>query len=203
MKDEVVPNDSRYIPLTQQEWLCVPTCIQMIMLRNNIPLLPAELIVSRMRLIIPEKDKHLFWNKNIQIGRKPKAGYGTQLSIHEGVSFINNLLEELKIPLKMKKRLIDQFKNINQFNNYLKNLSFNDLDIIVCLDSGIINYNKIKGGHVCILDKVDVNKNEVRLINPSFRRPKWQIIKMEKLFQAMKVHGEKNGAGFWEFSFLA
>ena len=82
----------------------------------------------------------------------------------------------------------------------MKNLDFDSLDIIVCYDSGIINYNKIKGGHVCVLDKVVIDKNEVRLINPSFRRPKWQTISIRKLFQAMKAHGKKNGAGFWEFS---
>lgn len=44
MRNNFVPEDSKYIPFTQQKWLCTPTCIQMVMLRHNIPLVPAELI---------------------------------------------------------------------------------------------------------------------------------------------------------------
>jgi hypothetical protein len=51
---EIVPSDSRYVPLTQQKWCCVPTCIQMVMIKQGIPLQPAELIGYELGLIVPE-----------------------------------------------------------------------------------------------------------------------------------------------------
>lgn len=71
-----VPKDSKYIPLTQQKWLCTPTCIQMVMLKNNITLVPAELIANLMGLIVPEDGLKYFWNS--RTGPKPPAGWGTQ-----------------------------------------------------------------------------------------------------------------------------
>lgn len=201
MNDNIVPNDSKYIPLTQQRWLCVPTCIQMIMLKHNIPLLPAELIGSYMKFVVPEEDKFLFWNKNIQTGKKPKAGYGTQLSIGAGL-FMNSVLKKLKVPLRMNRKLVDQFEDIEDFKKYLKELNFKELDVLVCFDSGVLMDKAPGQGHVCVLDKVDINKEEIRIINPSPSYPKWRIVSVEKLYQAMKVHGKDNGAGFWEFSLI-
>lgn len=48
----IVPLDTRYVPLTQQKWCCVPTCFQVVMLRHNIPLVPAEVIGYHMGLIV-------------------------------------------------------------------------------------------------------------------------------------------------------
>lgn len=75
----ITPADTKYTPLTQQKWCCVPTCIQMVMLRHRIPLQPAELIGFQMGLVVPEKDKKYFWHPaKLGTGKKPPAGYGTQ-----------------------------------------------------------------------------------------------------------------------------
>jgi hypothetical protein len=196
--NNIVPNDSRYIPLTQQRWLCVPTCIQMIMLRHNIPLIPAELMGHHMKLVVPKEDTFLFWDKNIKTGEKPKAGYGTQLTVGSGLS-MNDVFNKLKIPLEMKRKLINQFENFGEFKKYFENFDPNK-DVLVCYDWGTLFDKVIKQGHVCVIDKIDLDKSEARIIDPSVKSPKWKNIKIEKLYKAMKVHGKDNGAGFWEFS---
>jgi hypothetical protein len=42
MAKEIIPKNSRYIPLTQQKWCCVPMCIQMVILKHGMPLISAE-----------------------------------------------------------------------------------------------------------------------------------------------------------------
>ena len=58
----VVPEDSRYVPLTQQRSCCAPTCIQMIMYKNGIPLKPAEEIGYHMGLTVSLDAECLFYN---------------------------------------------------------------------------------------------------------------------------------------------
>ena len=58
----IIPKDTCYIPLTQQPWCCVPTCFQMVMLRYKIPLVPAELMAYHMQVVVPKRDKKLFFN---------------------------------------------------------------------------------------------------------------------------------------------
>jgi hypothetical protein len=171
----------------------------MIMLRHNIPLIPAEFMGAKMGLVVPREDKFLFWDNNVKTGKKPKAGYGTQLSIGEGL-FLNDVLKKLNIPLKMTRKLIDKFESLEKFKTYLEKINFDKSDALVCFDSGELNGKTPGQGHVCVLDTINIDKNEVRIIDPSAIAPKWRVVKMEKLFQSMKVHGKDNGAGFWEFS---
>lgn len=63
---------SRYIPFTQQEYCCVPACIQMVMYKNSIPLVSQEDIGNALGLTVPEEDAYLF--KSPQTGEKPRAG---------------------------------------------------------------------------------------------------------------------------------
>ncbi len=51
---EIVPKDSRYIPFSQQPYCCVPTSIQMVMYRHNIPLVPAEELGYHLGLTVPK-----------------------------------------------------------------------------------------------------------------------------------------------------
>ena len=194
----IVPKDSRYIPLTQQRWCCVPTCIQMIMLRLRIPLVSAELIGFHMGLVIPEDGKKYFWNS--RSGPKPSAGYGTQAGRPQFGP--NAVFRKLKIPLKMSWSLIDKFKNFDDFRKYLEDISNSDNDILVCFDwSALFDPdNKNHWGHVCVLDKVDLKKDEVRIIDPEYDAPKWRIIKMKKLYDSMRYHGKEKSGGFWEFN---
>jgi len=198
MPKEIIPSDSKYVPLTQQRFCCVPTCIQMIMLRRNIPLLPAELLGYHMGLVIPKEEAKSFWNG--RTGLKPKAGYGTQVG--EKRYSPNAVFQKLGIPLKMNLILIDNFIDLSQFRDYLINLDKINKDVLVCYDWGTLFGADVHNGHVCVLDKIFKDKNELRIIDPEYRTAKWKLVKIKKLYDAMVFHGRDKSAGFWEFEVL-
>ena len=194
---KIIPKDSRYVPLTQQKWCCVPTCIQMIMLRHKITLIPAELLGYEMGLIVPKEDEKLFCK--VRTGKMPPAGYGTQ---EANPKFDPNIaFKRLKIPLKFSRNFINNFSDYRSFLKYLKNFD-NSKDVMACFDWGTLFDKSHHGGHVCLIDKIDMEKKKVRLIDPSPKYSKWTIVSMKKLFKAMKFHEAKKSGGFWEIEFL-
>ncbi len=193
------PTDSRYVPLTQQKWCCVPTCIQMVMLRHNIPLIPAEQLGYEMGLVVPEEAKKYFWNA--RTGERPPAGYGTQVSKPEYGP--NAVFKRLNIPLTMSWSLIDIFSTIESFNDYLVQAEKSDKDILVCYDwPTLFNHTeKTHWGHVCVLDKVYGERNIVRIIDPEFNAPTWREVAIDRLYDAMVFHGSSKSGGFWEIEY--
>lgn len=194
---DVVPKDSRYVPLTQQKSCCVPTCIQMVMLRNGIPLLPAEELGYHLGLTIHPSRANLFYNARVSEVRPP-AGYGTQ--IYKPEYSPNKAFKKLNIPLKMSWSLIDKFATIESFKEYLSRVESSGKDVLVCYDwPTLFDQDETDHwGHVCVLDKMFIEKGEVRMIDPSPDWPKWNMVKIEKLYEAMKFHGASKSGGFWE-----
>lgn len=195
----IVPNDSRYIPLTQQKYCCVPTCIQMVMLRNNIPLIPAELLGYHVGLTIHPNRAELFYNTRVSEVRPP-AGYGTQ--IYQPKYSPNRAFMKLGIPLNMSWSLIHKFETLDSFRDYLSRIESNKIDVLVCYDWPTLfdPQNTDHWGHVCVLDKVFLKNDELRMIDPSPDQPKWNMVKIEKMYEAMKFHGKEKSGGFWELT---
>jgi hypothetical protein len=189
---KVVPSDSRYVPLTQQPYCCVPTCIQIVMAKRRIPLISQEEIGYYLGLTVPKKDSKYFYSA--RIGKMPKAGYGTQ--IYKKKYSLNRAFNRLGIRLKASYKLIDDFRTIDTFKKYLK--SIEKLDVLACFDYGALYNTDYHHGHVCVVDKVYLNKHSVRLIDPEHNVPKWRTVTIRKLFESMKEHGTGKSAGFWE-----
>lgn len=192
----VCPSDTRYTPLTQQRYCCVPTCMQIVMLKRRIPLVSQELIGHSLGLIVPQEDLRYFWNA--RTGKRPRSGYGTQ--VHKKEYDPNRAFAKLKIPLRISYRLIDEFPDTESVVAYLKSAEKADKDVLVCFDADTINNTNYHNGHVCVFDRIFVERNSVRLIDPSPKAPKWRSIRIKKLFEAMKKHGKYRYGGFWELS---
>ncbi|MEK7580157.1 MAG: hypothetical protein AAB465_00880 [Patescibacteria group bacterium] len=192
----IIPKDSRYIPFTQQMWCCAPTCIQMVMYRRGIPLVPAELIGHYLGLTVPRKDLRYFWHT--RTGKKSSAGWGTKINQKKYAP--NNAFKKLHIPLKLEFKLIDQFEGLAYFKNYLQEIEKKDKDVLACYEVKVLDGGKIHGGHVCVIDRVYLKQGKIRLIDPSHLSPKWKIVSIKKLYEAMKFHGVKNSGGFWELT---
>ena len=77
------PNDSRYIPLTQQPYLCVPACIQIVMYKHNIPLVPQEEIGYHLGLTVPPDAAKSFFKVRVADQPPVNSGYGTQIQTLE------------------------------------------------------------------------------------------------------------------------
>lgn len=195
---EVVPTNSRYIPFIQQSACCVPTCFQMVMYKNNIPLRPAEEIGFYLGLIVHPDRKKLFYNVRTS-KEKPPAGYGTRIYLPEFQP--NNAFKKMSIPLACKVKVITQFNSPEVILKYLTNIEKGDRDVLLCFNHGVLIDDHLKDwGHVCVFDRIIDGK--IRLIDPSPDQPKWRLVSVEKMFQAMKKHGEQKSAGFWEIKKL-
>jgi len=189
----IIPKDSRYVPMTQQKSCCVVTCISMVMYKRGIPLIPQELLGYHLGLVVKPENKSLFWNA--RSGKKPKSGYGTQ--VFSKLYNPNNVFKKLKIPLKFSVYHIDDYKTEKDFIEFMVGVINQDRNMLVCFDHGTLNGNDKHTGHVCVLDRIYPKKKMVRIIDPSANQPKWRMVKISKLKKAMKLH-PANGGGFWE-----
>src|SRR3989344_1492589 len=195
---EATPNDSRYIPLTQQKSSCVPTCIQVVMLRHSIPLIPAEEIGYHLGLVVHPDRKNLFYNVRTS-ETPPPAGYGTRIT--EAEFEPNNAFQKLNIPLQLTIKPISQFASSKEMQDYLAFAEQESLDVLLCFNHGALLDDPTKDwGHVCVFDRLV--GNEMRIVDPSPDQPKWRNVPIDKMFDAMQKHGEKKAAGLWEIKKL-
>lgn len=193
--NEIIPKDSRYIPMTQQRWCCVPACISMIMYRHGIALVSQEELGWYLGLTVPEEDRDLFYNP--RTGERPASGFGTQISKDE--YHPNNVFIKLGIPLAMIFYPIDKFKNKKEFMNFISDKIDDDADLVASFSNAEFSNRHIHGGHVCVVDRIFLDDETIRLIDPERSEPKWRTVKISKLFEAMRKHGSKNMGGIWEF----
>lgn len=193
-KKNIIPKDTRYVPLTQQSYCCVPTCMQIVMLRHNIPLVSVELMAHYMEVVVPKKEGKLFWNVRTT-SKRSKAGYGTRLN--EDLT-ADPMFKKLSIPLRMQWNLIDNFNSVDEIKKYMQESVKANKDVLLCYQYGALFNTNHKGGHVCVLDRIYPKKGEVRFIDPECDVPKWRTVKISKLFKAMRAHGQDKMGGFWE-----
>lgn len=189
---DLTPPNTRYVPFTQEKYHCVPTCIQIVMYRQGLPLVPAEVLGHHLGIVVPEEDAQLFWKANT--GDKPLAGWGTRIYMPEFT--LDKAFARLEIPLAVELQLIDEFDGPGQVRDFLERAQENNEDVLVCYQYGALFDTDSTGGHVNVFDRID--GEEVRLVDPERTVPKWRVVKLEKLFEAMRAHGPEKSAGFWK-----
>ena len=191
----VAPYDSRYVPFTQQAYCCAPTCIQMVMYKNKIPLVPAEVIGYRLGLVVPPSDARLFYNARTS-EEAPVAGYGTRIQLEEFSP--NKAFHDLGIPLEMVVNDIAGFGSAGEVLEFLRKAEEGNRDVLLCFNHGaLVDDPSRDWGHLVLFDRIVAGK--LRIIDPSPSHPKWRLVEPEKMFLALKKHGEKpTAAGLWE-----
>ncbi len=172
----------------------MPTCFQMIMYRNDIPLRSAEEIGYHLGLVVSPERSSLFSNVRTS-AEVPPAGYGIQSHIPEYEP--NAAFARMDIPLHFA---IDPIKGISSAGELLEKLRSyeeNDVDIVVAFHLGaLLDDPSLKNAHhACVFDRVQGDR--VRLIDPSFHAPKWKTFSVEQLFNAMKKHVSPENGGMW------
>ncbi len=155
--------------------------------------MPQELLGYHLGLIVPKDVEHLFWN--VKTGKRPPVGYGT--GVQKDAEIVNKSFAKLGIPLRMKLLHVSQFDE-ESFVKYLKTIEKLNKDVLACFDHGVLRGDDKHGGHVCLIDRVDSKRKEVRLIDPSANQPKWRIVKIKRLLSAMQFQGFSKSSGFWE-----
>ncbi|MBM3257493.1 MAG: hypothetical protein FJY98_04215 [Candidatus Liptonbacteria bacterium] len=167
----------------------MPTSISMVMYRLGIPLMPQELLGHHLGLIIDAKHKRLFWN--VRTGKRPKAGYGTQIDTepHE----INAVFRKLKIPITVSTHPITEFRTKADLVAFISDALYEDTDLIVILASDALNGTRKRNGHACVVDRIYPPRNIIRLVDPSAVQPKWREISINTFIRAVKLHPAQNG----------
>jgi hypothetical protein len=195
-KVAVMPNDSRYIPFTQQDYCCVPTSIQMIMYRNNIPLIPAEELGYHLGLTVPPDAANLFYKPRVAATPPSTAGYGTQ--IYNPDYEPNKIFKKLGIPLVFDKKLADELQDEDDLLDELRKIESEGTDALLCFNHGVIRGQyQPNSGHVVVFDRVIDGK--IRIVDASWKHPKWRLVEPSLLLDAIKQHGNKNSGGVWHF----
>ena len=195
--NSVTPNDTRYIPFTQQKCDCVPTSISMIMYRNNIPLIPTEELGYYLGLTIPPKDEKLYYKPRVSETPPSDSGiYGTQ--IQNPNYDLNKVFTELGIPLKFDPVLASKMKSEQDLFDILSYVEKNDTDAIICFNYSVAHELPYRdGGHAVVFDKIIDGK--IRIVDPWYENPKWQLLEPELLYKAIRKHGDKHFGGIWQF----
>ncbi len=193
----VTPIDSRYVPLTQQASCCVPTCIQTVMYKLNIPLIPAEEIGYNLGLVVRPDDGYLFYNARTA-AVPPSGGYGTR--IYEDEYELNTAFRKMGIPLKYEIDHIQSITSVDQLRDSLIKVESDDGHALLCFNHGaLIDDDKRDWGHVVVFDRII--DGDIRIIDPSPTHPKWRVVKTEQMYKAMTKHGQKKtAAGVWHIS---
>jgi len=191
------PNDSRYVPLTQQRMCCVPTCILMIMYRNNIPLISAEELGYYLGLTVPPTEKQLFYNTRVADNPPSESGYGTQIA---NIDYDpNKAMQELGISLSFSITLADDIRDTDDLLAKLETIEQDDGDALLCFNHGMVMGEYVPfNGHVTVFDRII--DRQIRLIDPSPNQPKWRMIDANVMFEAIKKHGNDNSGGIWHFN---
>lgn len=193
------PKDSRYVPLTQQASCCVPTCIQTVMYKLGIPLIPAEEIGYHLGLVVRPEDGYLFYDAQTS-SVPPPAGYGTR--IYEADYELNTAFKNMDIPLSYTLEPIQDISTPEELRKILSSVESSDANALLCFNHGeLVDDNSRDWGHVVVFDRII--EGDIRIIDPSPTHPKWRIVKTEKMFQAMIKHGKKKTAsGVWHIDRL-
>lgn len=194
LQPAATPNDSRYVPFTQQDWCCVPTSIQMVMYRLGIPLIPAEEIGYHIGLTVPPDQAELFYDVRTSDEPPTAAGYGTQIG-KPGFG-LNDAFKKLGIPLSFVMHPISAISTPGDLTELLREIESTDTDALLCFNHGVISGEyKPFAGHVTVFDRV-IDGN-IRIVDASWKQPKWRIVESGLLHEAMRLHGDDNSGGVW------
>lgn len=198
MTYQAAPNNSRYLPLTQQGWCCVPTSIQMVMYRRGIPLIPAEEIGYHLGLTVPPDQAKLFYKVRTAIEPPVSSGYGTQIQTPDyepDTAFAN-----LGIPLHFSQTFISAIASTEDLVKALQNIEQQDTDALLCFNPTVLTGEyKPQMGHVVVFDRALDGK--VRIVDPSSIHAKWRLLEPHVLYDAMLRHGDENGGGIWRLTY--
>lgn len=180
-------DNTRYWPITQKPYCCVPTSLQMVLQKNKLPKLSQEIIGNELGLIVPPEYADEF--ENVQVSEEPivSSGFGTR--IQDPDFSLERLIKKQKWPFTLTKRLASDIKSEQELLSILTAIEKQDDDALIC-------YQNNKGyGHVVVFDRVIGDK--LRIIDPSPNDDKWREVSVTEMHKRIQAHGDKNFGGVW------
>lgn len=176
----------KYEKIAQKPYCCTAACLEMILKRNGINDYEQEDIAYDLGLIVPPDYVDRF--KRVRTGQKPIAGYGTQ--IQKEKYSVNNFFKKNNIPL------INEYHYITGIKEAKKFLKDNDKnDILVCLHCATLyDAPHANWGHMVLYDHME---DDYFVLQDPADNHDIEKIKLDKVLEAIKVHGVKKAGGFW------
>lgn len=183
---------SRYLPITQQPYCCVPACLQMVLHRRGLGLPTQEAIGKSLGLTVPRSDLRLL--PHALTGDEPSSGWGTRVQ-DKGRS-INDFFEASGY--KLREAYLDPDGLPDDLPAWINNEIERGNDLLACFSYSAAFGGEGDNGHVCVVDSCD--EDTVTLIDPWYLAPKFRSVTVERLTGAMSHHAKTNRAGFWVIS---
>lgn len=189
MKASVEPE---YFPMVQEPYCCVPACVQMVLLRQELPLYSQEEIGLNLGLVVPEEYTKYF--EEVETGPEPPSGYGTR--INEEEYSLDSFFKKNDLPLRCDFYTCEDIEDIPHFIG--ENLLQGN-DILTCFKVKHLYDIGEAGdsGHASLIQEID--DETLMLVDP---HGLYQKVRLERFIEAVKVH-KKEGiqlGGFWVIS---
>lgn len=190
-----IPTSTRYMPIRQMPFCCGPACLQMVMLRKGIKLLPQELLGYHMGLTVPPESAKHFYNVRVSETPPTKSGFGTQIQTEE--FSLPKALKNLNIPLSFEFLGADDFTSLTQFKTRVEELLAQDEDILICLHIGTLSNDPAKDyGHIMVLDYLE-NDTLHFMESDLIASGHWRSFPLEQVYAAVKHHTTASMGGIW------
>lgn len=195
MHNDIIPQNTRYVPILQQPYCCGPACLTMVMIRNGIPPLPQELLGYHMGLVVPEAQKGAFWQVRTASSPVAGSGFGTQVQ-NEGYG-LSKVLRDLAIPLDFTYIAADSIDSVAHLEKRVEQIIRSDGDVLVCLNWAALTGQAEKNwGHILCVDQIE--GSDFRLVDTDVGA-KWKSFSASRIYDAIRTHGNANYGGLLVF----
>ncbi len=175
----------RYYHLVEKPSLCGPTCIQMILLRNDIMMDQEEIAEKVNARVFPHEAKYFTLKLKTTTDNK-EAGINL---VEFGEIIVRNFFSNLRPALASKVFLIS---NINNVKDFIKTNIDNGNDLIANFHMKYID-EKRAFGHFVLID--EIKKGTILLCDPDAKSPSYWTTTVDQLTGAMdkKIDGIERG----------
>jgi len=181
--------DPPYKPLVQMYHCCGPCSFLWILHRRGY-WVDQEEIAWYCKLVIPKSAANKF-TRRFKIAKKKEDEGTSPEKMH---IYLNKLLKDKKIPLKVEYYSINKVKDPKTL--IIENLKAGN-DIMLDFACKPFPEYKFHGGHVCVVAEFDTKKNILTLGDPAWARPKFWKVELDKITKAMDKKYDGHERGFW------
>lgn len=194
------PSDSRYVPFNNPPSCCVPACVQMVMYRRGIPLLPAEEIGYHLGLAVTPDQERFFWRP--RVADDNPRGWAVRFDLPEYEP--NTAFARMGIPLRLTVEPVAGFASAQALLARLCAIEADDEDAILAWNVGVLLEDADDEfrdwAHATVFDRVIDGR--VRIIDPGWNAPKWSSFTAERMLAALQRHARRapDWAGIWLLS---
>jgi hypothetical protein len=169
----------KYEHISQKPYCCVPACVQMILRRRKLQLLPQTEIAYDLGIMLPPKERHLFKSYK---GSKPKSGWGTRIDVKKySLTFF---FQKRGYNLKEKFFPGKGFSSEKSFKDFLSKNVKNDL--LVCFNHPLLYKGRGSKGHASLIQAF--TGEYIILSDPDSGHKKPRKVPVANLLKAIKGH---------------